>query len=259
MREPRHQRHRRTPVFWGAVCLLALLAAVVLAAYAASTPNGAQPFLGYWRLPETEVGGAVLLHIAADGDAISVTGPGYYFGDNDGTGPLTHEARLEGDRLVALGNGTAPDSAAVSFTSAAEGRLAMFMRSYVECGGHNPIELQRPRGSDHELAAEMDRQTDVEMSLRTLSAGVLAWTRAHHGTMPWSRDVRPGTAFARATVVRAAMGDWPLNPFTGQAMHPGDGPGDYRYESDRHKAYRLQANVADTDAAYASVYLIKYP
>lgn len=237
--------------------LLALLAGLALAACGDSGPDGAQPFLGYWRLPETEVGGAVLLHIGVRDDAIEVTGPGYYFGDSAGEEPLTHEARLDADQLIALGNGTAPDAVAVSFTSADDGSLSMFMRSYGECGGHNPIDLQRAQGSDHELAAEMGRQTDVEMGIRALSAGVLAWTRARDGTMPWAREVRPDSAFARAAVVRSVMGDWPLNPFTGQAMQPGDRPGDYHYESDRHKAYRIGANV--TDAGYASVNLIRYP
>ena len=59
------------------------------------------------------------------------------------------------------------------------------------------------------------------------NAGVLAnwiWRwKSRAGRLPTPGEVNPDGALA------GRFGRWPVNPFTGEPMRPGRGPGDYRY------------------------------
>jgi len=64
-----------------------------------------------------------------------------------------------------------------------------------------------------------------------LQSLVKAWAKDHHRRLPPSQLVTQaglGRSYAnRGSVFWSGL--WPINPFTGQPMHPGTGPGDYRY------------------------------
>jgi hypothetical protein len=67
-----------------------------------------------------------------------------------------------------------------------------------------------------------------QSSLRSL---VEAWAQDHHRRLPPSRLVTQA-GLGRSYAKRDSdywSGLWPINPFTGQPLHSGTGPGDFRY------------------------------
>ncbi len=77
-----------------------------------------------------------------------------------------------------------------------------------------------------------------EDSLQSL---VEAWAKGHRGVLPSTRLVTEN-GLGRIYAGRQSVfwpGVWPVNPFTGEPLHPGTGPGDYRYVRVSSSRFRL--------------------
>ena len=77
--------------------------------------------------------------------------------------------------------------------------------------------------------ATWDEAFQVEID--GLQCLVQAWANDHRGRLPAGRLLTQaglGKAYA-GKPLDLWSGTWPINPYTGQAMHPGNDPGDYRY------------------------------
>ena len=81
----------------------------------------------------------------------------------------------------------------------------------------------------------------LRRAARALTAYVDQWALHHDGTLPDTAELAPGSALA------AAHPDWPLDPTSGAAMHPGVAPGDYTYAPGAHGSYRLTVHLHSGD------------
>jgi hypothetical protein len=75
----------------------------------------------------------------------------------------------------------------------------------------------------------------------TLAAYVDQWARHHNGSLPDTAVLAPGSRLA------AAHPDWPLEPLTGAALHPGTAPGDYTYAPGTAGAFKLTVHLHSGD------------
>jgi len=72
-----------------------------------------------------------------------------------------------------------------------------------------------------------------------IEAGIIAWAGDNSGLYPPAQDVTDGGGVAQF------VDPWPTNPYDGQPMKPGTGPGEYIYEQlNGGTAYRLTGHVS---------------
>ena len=72
-----------------------------------------------------------------------------------------------------------------------------------------------------------------------MEAGIMTWSANNNGLYPQPQDVTQGGGVAEF------VDPWPTNPYNGQPMKPGTGPGEYVYEQiDGGAAYKLTGYVS---------------
>ena len=82
----------------------------------------------------------------------------------------------------------------------------------------------------------------TEEGIHALQVAVQSWMVDHDGEAPPADEVRPGGA------IEKYVGPWPENPYTGGAMQPGKGPGEYTYErTNGERGYRFTGHLEDGD------------
>ena len=71
----------------------------------------------------------------------------------------------------------------------------------------------------------------MKEGVHAILVGLQSWAVSQN-TAHYPRRADEGTL---TEAMSGAGGQWPVNPFTGAAMKPGDQPGDYRYELAKDK------------------------
>jgi len=201
-------------------------------------------YTGYWQSTSGSVKGMVI-NISKNGDTYSV----------DGLGKPPMQTTMENGRLtvrpsfqvIKLGE----PFATMTLTLSADGKTltASMTAPYRPLMGNGPIVMKRPAVSDATLAAQVLKQDDkadkakdaaVREGLHSLQMGVLRWAIVHSDRYP-----------AADVVVRSNKGFagyldhyWPVSPYSGAPMKPGDQPGDYTYTS-RGTGYKLSGYLGD--------------
>ena len=83
--------------------------------------------------------------------------------------------------------------------------------------------------------AERDRSGEARARAAAIVEGIKTWAADHGDAYPPASVVRQDAAtttnsgYGYEPVIWSMRGEWPLNPFTGEPMRPGTGPGDYQY------------------------------
>lgn len=74
--------------------------------------------------------------------------------------------------------------------------------------------------------ADRDKDAQVKSGLVTIRHAVFAWANAHEKNVPPAGKLTSGYL----STYLPANASWPVNPFTGELMRVGAGPGEVRYK-----------------------------
>ncbi len=79
-------------------------------------------------------------------------------------------------------------------------------------------------GAQHLFTMQLSAQDSaVEDGIRTIHEGIYKWSIDNGNKFPPETEVRPDGAIGQY------VANWPTNPYTGQPMASGSGPGDFTY------------------------------
>jgi hypothetical protein len=197
-------------------------------------------FAGWWRNLDAS-GRTQALEIIHKGDMFVITTP---LADR----PQRLAADVEGGMLVA----TAADGIVRECTLSGDGQ-ELTLREF-EIGDPsrevrinlvferlNQDEAKKAKiaAAEQRRAAEQQRrarETGVKEGVHALQVGIQAWAVDHGDRYPRQAAVRADGAIA------SYVDTWPENPYTGEPMAPGKGPGDYTYTKVRG-GFRLTGHV----------------
>jgi len=95
-----------------------------------------------------------------------------------------------------------------------------------------------PTSSPSPSASTDDQQ--VMSGIQKIQVGVITWATNNNNLYPGPADVTESGGIA------TYVDPWPINPYTGESMKPGTGPGEYTYEQLNGGAgYRLTGYIAN--------------
>jgi len=110
------------------------------------------------------------------------------------------------------------------------------------------MEFVRASGDPDTLDTRIDDQqalyagAKTEEGIHALQVAVQSWMVDHDGEAPAADEVRPGGA------IEKYVESWPENPYTGEAMQAGKGPGEYTYQrTNGERGYRFTGYLEDGD------------
>jgi hypothetical protein len=233
----------------------ALLAAALLGACGSEPTGGGTGFAGYWQsAPSSKLGGTLLIRIEqSDGQSGGATITGLSF-----LGSAGDRGTREGTVLVVHGQGARNRDYEARFTlgpGTDKLTITLLRTGKSQAQSAAPVltlPMVRASGSDAQLAAALAAQQQhvlilkVEQSTNTLRAGIERWAQHHHGVYPPPGLAKPGAAFAQSLTAGAQHAAWPVNPYTGHAMLPGSGAGQYTYSpTPDRKSYTLAAHFSE--------------
>ncbi len=217
--------------------ILALVLATTLGslAIAACGSKPTRSYTGYWQ----STGGNVptmVINISKNGDAYTVAGIG--------ESPML--AKMENGKLTAQAPYMGVPSATMTLTPSADGKtltLSIVTLGQPVLGGG--VAMTRPTVSDATLAAELQKQKNrardaaVKEGIHSLQIGVQTWATDQRDRFPAADVVvRSNKGFA------GYLDHWPVSPYSGAPMKPGDQPGDYTYTSNG-TTYKLAGHLSD--------------
>lgn len=101
-----------------------------------------------------------------------------------------------------------------------------------------PTPTISPTGSPSPSPTAADQQ--VKTGIQRIQVGVITWATNNNNLYPDPAEV------TEAGGIATYVDPWPVNPYTGDSMKPGTGPGEYTYEQLNGGAgYRLTGYIAD--------------
>lgn len=203
---------------------LAVLAGVVVVVV---TRGEEDPFVGYWQgafrdqsgQSQTEV---VRIEKIADGYLVTSTALSEYLGADPWVAKDGMLVASRGDTLTML------DSETLEFTFAIS---------------HEKYALKRIG------QGEFDKEKNNEL-VRDGLASIYEAIVEYHSQNNWSYPSEATQAYLEAYVVPPGPDAWPTNPFDGQPMSPGTGPGQYSYSTDGG-GFALEGYGADGDVVWS--------
>lgn len=217
-----------------AVFAIAGIAALVVSATGEEFDPGG--FVGYWRATEdVGDGGIWYLRVRREGDTYTVFDSLRY---PDAPLPGVVDGEMLVVELVPDGHDEYQldgDSGAIELTSWAEpGSMDASARATFKRWDDAEEDLA-VIARRHEAEA---KESAVIEGVHALQVGLQSWAVDHGDQWPPRADVRAGGAVA------SYLDRWPENPYTGEPMAPGDGPGDYTYLRDGGQ-YQLTGHFED--------------
>ena len=222
------------------ILVLAIVATLASLAVAACGSKQTRSYTGYWQ----SIGGStdgLVINISKNGDTYSVDGLGIPpMHTTMQNGRLTVRPSLQ---LIKWGE----PFATMTLTLSADGKTltASMTAPWQPLMGSGPIVMTRPAVSDATLAAQVLKQDDkgkdaaVKEGVHSLQVGIQSWAIDHSDRYPAADVViRSNKGFAGYIDI------WPVSPYSGAPMEPGDQPGDYTYTSDG-TTYKLSGHLGD--------------
>ena len=105
-----------------------------------------------------------------------------------------------------------------------------------------PYTLTRLTEQQYQTRLNAMADSQLKFTLLELTGAAKAWAEQHGGRPPEAADMRGDSSFGR-NVARQAV-QWPMNPFTGEAIRIGSEPGDISY-STNGRTFTLTAVSSD--------------
>ena len=222
------------------ILALVVVTTLVSLAPAACGSKQTHSYTGYWQSTDGSVKGMVI-NISRNGDAYAIDGlvtpPMRATMQN---GKLTVRPSFQ---VIRMGE----PFATMTLTLSADGKMltASMTAPWQPWMGSGPIVMTRPAVSDATLAAQVLKQdkkpkdTVVKDGVHSLRIGIMTWAADHHGRYPAADVVvRSNKGFA------GYLDHWPVSPYSGAPMTPGDQPGDYTYTSNG-TSFKLAGHLSD--------------
>jgi hypothetical protein len=222
------------------ILVLVLVMTLGSLALAACGSKQNHSYAGYWQSTGGSVPGMVI-HILKSGDAYTVSG--------SGIGELPMSATMKNGKLTAqaptMGPMMGAQSATMTMTLSADGKTLSVSITALGQPLSGPIAMTRPTVSDAALAAQILNQKNkardaaVKEGVHALQIGIQTWAPDHSDRYPAADVVvRSNKGFA------GYLDHWPVSPYSGAAMKPGDQPGDYTYTR-IGTSYKLSGHLGD--------------